>query len=155
MLRLVLAIILAMCCAANSSTLTQRATVWAQADAAMQLPAMQIEEQGIEAFFSDLSFTYDIPIALEIAQNNDELAIYIDDFTGGTLSEFLTRFVAQHEEYTWEIKDGVVTVFPKEKYRDPSFKELLGTRLKTFSIAEKTSCSALEDALVSTPEIKK
>jgi hypothetical protein len=155
MFRLVLAAILAMCCAADSSAVTQRATVWAKADAAMQLPPTQIEGQGIEAFFSDLSLTYDIPIALEIASNNEELATYMADFKGGTLSEFLTQFAAQHEEYTWEIKDGVVSVFPKEEYRDPSFKELLRTQLKTFSIAEKTSCWALEDALVRTPEIKK
>ena len=92
----------------------------------MQLPPRQIQEQGIEAFFSDLSLTYDIPIALEIASNNDGLATYMIDFKGGTLSEFLTRFVAEHKEYTWEIKDGVVSVFPKEKYRDlPEVKSLL------------------------------
>jgi hypothetical protein len=121
----------------------------------MQLPATHIEEQGIEAFFSDLSLTHDIPIALEIASNNDELATYRTDFKGGTLSEFLLRFVAQHQEYMWAINDEVLNIFPKEKYRDPIFKQLLGTELKTFSIREKTSCWALEDALVSTPEIKK
>lgn len=155
MFRLVLASILTLCYAHNSFAHTQRATVLAKADAAMQLPDSQIEGQGIEAFFSDLSLTNDIPIALEIASINDELATYRADFKGGTLSEFLTRFVAQHDEYTWEIKDGVLSVFPKEQYRDPIFKELLGTQFKTFSIVEKTSCWALEDALVSTPEIKK
>lgn len=155
MFKLVLATIFAICYASNSFAHTQRAIVWTKADVAMQLPATQIEGQGIEAFFSDLSLTYDIPIALEIASNNYELATYRVDFKGGMLSDFLTRFVAQHEEYTWEIKDGVLNVFPKEKYRDPIFKELLETQLKTFSIAEKTSCWALEDALVSRPEIKK
>lgn len=87
----------------------------------MWLPAFHIEEQSIEAFFSDFSLTNDIPIALEIASNNDELATFRADFSGGTLSEFLTLFVAQYEEYTWEIKDGVLNVFPKEKYRDLVF----------------------------------
>jgi hypothetical protein len=155
MFRLVLATILAMCCASSSFAYTQSVTVWAKADAATQLPAMQIEGQGIEAFFSDLSLTYDIPIALEIASNNDELATYRTDFNGGTLSEFMLRFVAQHQEYTWTINEGVLKILPKEKYRDPIFKELLGTQLKTFSISEKTSCWALEDALVSTPAVKK
>ena len=122
MFRLVLATILAMCYVHDSFGHPQRTTEWAKADAAMQLPASQIEGQGIEAFFSDFSLTNDIPLALEIASNNDELAAYRADFKGGTLSEFLTRFVAQHEEYTWEIKDGVLNVFPKEKYRDPIFK---------------------------------
>ena len=155
MFRFILATIFVMCCALNLFALTQRGTVWAKADAAMRLPARQIEGQGIEAFFSDVSLTYDLPIALEIASNNYELAEYRLDFRGGTLSELLTRFVAQHEEYTWEIKDEVVSIFPKEKYRDPLFKELLETRLKTFSVSEKTSCWALEDALVSTPEVQK
>ena len=155
MFRLVFATILVMAYAHDSFGHTQRTVVWAKADAAMQLPASQIEGESIEAFFSDFSLTNDIPIALEIASNNDELAAYRTDFKGGTLSEFLTRFVAQHEEYTWEIKDGVVNVFLKEKYRDPIFKELLGAHLKTFSILENTSCWALEDALVGTPEIKK
>lgn len=155
MLKLILVSILAICCAASLIALPQTPIVRAKAEASMRLPATEIVAQGIKAFFSDLSLTYDIPIALEIASNNYDLATYRLDFKGGTLSEFLTRFVAQNEEYTWEIKDQVLSVFPKEKYRDPVFKELLGTHIKAFSISEKTSCWALEDTLLSTTEVKK
>lgn len=155
MFKLVFVTLVAICGAPSSFAHAQHVTVWAKAEVAMQLPAIQIEGQGIEAFFSDLSLTYDIPIALEVASNNYELANYRVDFKGGTLSDFLTQFVAQHEEYTWDIKNGVLSIFPKERFRDPIFRELLGTRLKTFSISKRTSCWALEDALVRTTEIKK
>ena len=83
MFRLVLATIFVMCFAPNSFVDAQSTNAWVKVDAAMRLPAFYIEEQGIEAFFSDFSLTNDIPIGLEIASNNDQFAIYRVDFYGG------------------------------------------------------------------------
>ena len=48
-----------------------------------------------------------------------------------------------------------VSVFPKDKNRDVVLTELLATELPGFSLKEKTSCWALGDALVATPEIRR
>jgi hypothetical protein len=123
--------------------------------AAMPLENVQIEAQSIGGLLSDLSLSYDIPIGLEIALNDNELLTYNLDFKKGKLSDLLTQFVTEHDQYAWEIKDGVVNVFPKASYRDLLFHELLDTTISKFSIKEETSCWALAKSLVTAPEIKK
>jgi hypothetical protein len=119
---------------------------------ARHLEGVRIEAQSIGSLLSDLSLSHNIPIGLETAQYDDGLGSYEIDFKGGTLADLLTQFVAQHGQYAWEIKDGVVNVLPKESYRDALFKDLLKTRISNFSVKEKTSCQTLADALVATPE---
>jgi hypothetical protein len=123
--------------------------------AARLLENVQIESQSIGSLFSHLSLYYDIPIGLETALSDDEFATYQIDFKKGTLSDLLTRFVARYDKYDWEIKDGVVNVFPKGNQRNVLFKELLDTTISSFSVKENTSCVALIKSLLTTPEIKR
>jgi hypothetical protein len=122
---------------------------------AKQLEQVQIETQSIGSFFSELAISANIPIGLEIAAKAGHLASYGTDFKKGTLSELLNEFVIQHNQYAWEIRDGVVNVFPKDDYRDAVFHNLLGTRIGRFTVKENTSCWTLAETLVSTPEMKK
>ncbi len=71
------------------------------------------------------------------------------------MSDLLTQFVAQHDEYAWKIENGVLNVFPKEEYRDPLIRELLLTEVSSFSVPEKTSASGFGKSLLSTPETKR
>ncbi|HEU4507314.1 MAG TPA: hypothetical protein VFR78_03680 [Pyrinomonadaceae bacterium] len=123
--------------------------------AQMRLENVQIERESIAGLFSALSFTYNIPVGLEIARSGNRLSLYRIDFHKGTLSDLLAQFVAQHEEYTWQIENGVVSVFPKEDHRDPVVRELLLTRISSFSVPEKTSCWHFGQNLLSTPETKR
>ena len=123
--------------------------------AVMQLEKVQIDAQSIGSFFSELALSCNIPIGLEIASKQDESASYSINFEKGTLSELLTQFVIQHNQYTWEIREGVVNVFPKDDYRDGLFRGLLETEIAQFAVRENTSCAALAESLVTTPEIKK
>lgn len=122
---------------------------------ARQLGKVHIEQQSLASLLSDLSLSYEIPIGLELAVNDDELAVHKIDFSGGSLSDLLTQFVAQHSQYTWEIKDGVVNIFPKDKYRDLILDELLSAKIGAFSIKANTSCWDLQKSLTSTPEIRR
>src|ERR1051325_11656606 len=122
--------------------------------AATPLENVRIEAQSVGSLFSELSLSYGIPIGLETALNDDEIVMYRIDFKRGTLANLLTQFTAQHEEYSWEINDGVVNIFPKDNYRDVLSREMLETNVGSFSVKEKTSCSALAKSLVNTPEIK-
>ena len=139
-------------------------SVWAQDKAAakthvdlaqMRLQNVAIERESIAGLFAELSFSYDIPIGLEIARGGDELSLYKIDFQKGTLSELLTQFVAQHDVYDWKIEDGVVSVFPKKDYRDPLVRELLLTEISSFTVPEKTSTAGFGNSLLSTREAKR
>ena len=121
----------------------------------MRLENVRIKAQSIGQLFSSLSLSHNIPIGLEVALGDDETDTYDLDFREGTLSDLLAQFVARHDQYTWEIRDGVVNVFPKDGYRDVVLGELLGAEISDFTVKKETSCWALEDSLVTTPEIKR
>jgi hypothetical protein len=121
---------------------------------ARQLENVRIEAQSIGSLFSDLSLNYDIPIGLEVTANEDELTTYQLNLKEGTLSDLLTQFTARHDRYAWEIRDGVVNVFPKDGYRDALSRDLLETKIGRFAVKENTSCWDLVRSLVATPEIK-
>jgi hypothetical protein len=74
-----------------------------------QLETVKIEAQSIRQLFSDLSLSHNIPIAVEVALNDDESAIYRLNGIKTTLSHLLTAFVTEHSEYSWQIKDGVIS----------------------------------------------
>lgn len=122
--------------------------------AQQRLAKIHIKVQGIDEFFSRLSLASDIPIGLEIAANEDASTLYRINFQRGTLAQLLTQFVAEHQEYAWEIRNGVVNVFPKKQYRDAVLTQLLAAEISSFSVKKRTSCWALSDALAATPEIK-
>ena len=105
-------------------------------------------------FFADLSLTYDIPIGLEIATNENKSARYYTQLEKGTLAELLTQFVARYTQYTWKIEDGVVNVFPQDNYRDLLSKDLLAVKIERLSVKEKTSCWNFVALLLESPETK-
>jgi hypothetical protein len=123
--------------------------------ARMPLENIEVEIQGVRGLFARLSFEYDVPIGLEVAQDEDVMATYRLDFKKGTLSELLTQFVTEHDRYAWQIEGGVVSVFPKEGHRDPLLRELLATEIKNYSVQEKTDCQRFAKSLLSTPEVSK
>jgi hypothetical protein len=71
------------------------------------------------------------------------------------LSARFKDFTDRHDRYAWEIKSGVVNVFPKDGYRDGLLRDLLGTEILRFRVSKDTSCWSLAKDLTSTPEIKK
>ena len=79
----------------------------------------------------------------------------LENFKKGSLSDLLNEFVAKHDQYTWEIRDGAVNIFPKDKYRDALFRDLLATQIGSFAVKKKTSCLELAKSLAATSEVKK
>jgi len=123
--------------------------------AQMQLENVKIEAQSIGQLFSHLSLVYNVPMGVEAALNDDESAIYHLNFKNVTLSDLLTAFVSDHREYSWQIKHGVVKVFPRESHRDAVLDKLLDLEISSFVVAKNTSCSDLAKSLVATPEGKR
>lgn len=121
----------------------------------MPLENVLLEEDGIAQLFSRFSFDYNIPVGLEIARGGSEMTLYRIELKKGTLSDLLTQFVTVHKEYAWKIENGVVSVFPKEDYRDPVIRELLETKIGSFSVAEKTTATTFGQNLLCSSEIKR
>lgn len=146
---------------ANSVSYTQKSVeIIKETDlSAKQLENIQIKTQSLEQICSRLSIFYDIPISLETALNANEVTPYIIDFDKGNLPDLLTQIIDQanraQDQYEWEIKDNVVNIFPKDKYRDLTLKSLLETNISSFSVKEKTGAATFTESLVETPEIKK
>jgi hypothetical protein len=115
----------------------------------------RVEIQGVDELFAYLAFTYNVPIGLEVAQDEDVRATYRLNPKQGTLSDLLTQFVNEHDRYTWRMEVGVVSVFPKEGHRDPLLRELLATELNSFSVKEKTDCQRFAKSLLDAPEVRK
>lgn len=116
---------------------------------------LRIEGQSIESLFTALSLSYNIPIGLEMASNDNEFTTYALALKEGTLTDLLTQFSNQHTQYTWEVKDGVINIFPKQNYRDFVLDELLRVHISRFSVRENSSCWTLEESLTNTVEIRK
>ena len=123
--------------------------------ATRSLENVKIEAQSIGALVEKFSLRYDIPVGFEAALNDDERVNYQLDFKKGSLSDLLNEFVGRHDQYTWEIRDGVVNIFPKDKYRDALFRDLMATQIDSFAVKKKTSCLELAKSLAATSEVRK
>jgi hypothetical protein len=123
--------------------------------ASMRLENVQIEAQSLEGLFSALSNIYDIPLGLEVAREDDEFVVYKLTHEEATLTDLMNQFVKENDNYTWQIQDGVLHVFPVTGGRDDVLNKLLGTKLRTFSLAENTNCFDFANLLITSPELKK
>ncbi|HKS08564.1 MAG TPA: hypothetical protein VJS13_03395 [Pyrinomonadaceae bacterium] len=120
--------------------------------ATTQLEDVRLRGQDLRSLLSDLALQYDIPIGFERAMNSNDLTEVRMKFNQITLGDLLTRILAEHKAYAWEIRDGIVYIFPKNGYRDPIVEQLLNVRLKTFSLKKSTVTWDVETTLLKTPE---
>lgn len=122
--------------------------------ATKQLKDVRVRSENLSSLLADIALQYDIPIGFERAMNDGdfkEMRIRIEKVT---LAELLTQLMAEHREYSWEINDGMVHVFPKEGRRDPIVERLLNVEIKTFLLKKGTVTWDVETTLLKTPEFK-
>lgn len=148
-------VLLLLCGSTTSMCVQEPAVAGKQVNlATMQLDNLRIEEQSIETLFTRLSLSYNIPIGLEIASHDDEFVTYALEQRKGTLADLLNQFCDQHHQYSWEIKDGVLNVFPRSAYRDLGLDGLLRVRVSKFSVKENSSAWTAVDSLTNTVEVQ-
>lgn len=122
--------------------------------ATKQLEDVRLRSGSLSSLLAEIALQYDIPIGLERVMNDGdskEMRIRIEKVT---LADLLTQVMAEHREYSWEISDGMVHVFPKEGRRDPIVERLLNVEIKTFSLKKGTPTWDVETTLLKTPEFK-
>jgi len=101
-----------------------------------------------------LSLDYDIPLGLEVASEEQLSNNYRVELGEGTISDLMSQIISQNERYDWLIENGVVNIFPREKYRDAFLAELLAVRIRSFAVNKNSDCWKLQNDLVRSPEIK-
>lgn len=118
---------------------------------------LQIQDKNIGLILSRLSDQNSIPIGFEVAVD-DDLSITRSitvDVKNGTVEEVLNSIVNQTPVYTWEVRDNVVNVFPRERNRDLLLKEVLDSRLERISIDKRTTRFSLRETLCKNAAVMK
>jgi hypothetical protein len=111
-----------------------------------------IKGENLNLALQRLSFYYESPIGFEFAVDGFEPSKISADVAGKSFEAALDEIVAQDARYTWIKSDGVVNVYPKEN-RDNLLKSFLETKVKDFSISEKSSVLQVKQSLIKTPEV--
>lgn len=75
------------------------------------------------------------------------------DFTDAPLKEVMNSIVKQMKNYDWEVRDGVVNIFPV-KGRNPLFEKLLDIKVKTFVIGNGVRAGSVQPTIFDLPEFK-
>ena len=119
-----------------------------------ELEDVRLKGESVGSLLADIALQYDIPIGFEAAMNGSRLKEMRIRISKITLAELLTQVMAEHSEYSWEISDGVVHVFPKEGYRDPMVERLLNVEIRTLSLKKGTLTWDVQTNLLKTPEFK-
>lgn len=69
------------------------------------------------------------------------------------LQDVLDTIVGQMQNYTWEIQDGVVNIFPN-RGRSDKFEQLLRTRVASFAVKKGQPVRAITEAIIDLPEFQ-
>jgi hypothetical protein len=101
-----------------------------------------------------LSLEYDIPLGLEVSSDEQLSDRYRVELSEGTVADLIGQIVSQNERYDWLIENGVVNIFPRDKYRDAFLAELLTVRIGSFAVKKNSDSWKLQSDLVNAPEIK-
>ena len=123
------------------------------------LPNLKIEDINFErsnfvSSLKQLAQIYNFPMGIECGLNYDEQIPVVFIFKSGTLSELLDKVTAQNN-FAWEIKDGVVNIFPKTNQADSRLRKILETEIGIFSVKKQESLADVEKAMFMKPEVRK
>jgi hypothetical protein len=125
----------------------------------LRLPVKNLRMQGksLHLVLSSISDQNNLPIGFEVSLA-DDVAIsktITIDIKDGTLEEVLNSIVNQYPIYSWEIRDHVINIFPREAHRDPVLKEVLETKLDKVSIDKETTRFTLRETLCKNDAVMK
>jgi hypothetical protein len=125
----------------------------------LRLPVKNLQMKGnnIGLILSRFSSNNNIPIGLEVS-SDDDLSITKSiriDIKNGTVEDVLNTIVNQRPIYSWEIRDNVINVFPREANRDFLLKEVLETKLEKVGIYKQTTRFNLRETLCKNAAVMK
>ena len=130
---------------------------------------IELDDSNITMLFvlGKLAYKYRVPIGFERTTDyyeklrgqmdfeNGEVKWKNNNFhiKSGTLEEILNSIIAQEPQYKWELRDGVINVFPI-KARDSFLKAFLETKIIDFYPEKGISKFKVRDAIIDLPNVK-
>lgn len=122
---------------------------------AVTVSDLRIEERNINHVLAKIAYTYNVPISLEMATNEDllkgkNLSVQLKK---GTLADVLDGVIRQKPSYIWEASEGGIRVFPKTEFRDPLLQTLLETKISHFAVSKSIAKLNFREALTRRPEL--
>lgn len=123
----------------------------------LPLKDVQMHADNTGLILSRFSNQYEIPIGFEVATDDDlsitrSITIAMKD---GTVQDILDSIINQNPIYRWELRDGVINVFPQDRNRDSALKEILETRLEKVSLDKQTTRFMLRQLLCENAAVMK
>jgi hypothetical protein len=124
----------------------------------LPIKEIHIRDKNIHQVLLELSFSYKVPIGLEVSSNDDLLDeknnISIS-MTNTKPSSVLDEIIRQKPQYMWEVKDDVINVFPKEALRDPVLQSILSTNIERLTIRKGMSRYNFRESLTGSDSVSK
>ena len=138
-----------------------------ETDLINQKVEINLSKATLVEVLSTLAVEYRVAIGLEEATDSRQKInkrMYVEDgkikwkdgtinIKSGTLKEVLDSLVEQEPQYTWEVRDNVINVFPVQ-LRDEFLKKLLETKIEKFSPQKSMNKFEIRDMIVELPEVK-
>lgn len=136
--------------------------------------AIGFEESVLDRDHSDYDFQARLPAKPETIQrrmkaqeanHNAEVSVVVERYfpvkqnwisinaQNTRLEDVLDSIVSQMENYSWEINDGVVNIFPV-RGRDTRYEALLNLNIKRFRVFKGNSSSMIRSRIRELPEFK-
>ena len=122
---------------------------------AVTVTDVQVKEININHVLAKIAYTYNVPISLEVATNENLLkgkSLKVE-LKKGTLADVLNNVIRQKPSYIWEASEGGIRVFPKSEFRDPLLQTLLETRISHFTVSKSIARLNFREALTRRPEL--
>lgn len=120
-----------------------------------QVQAISVSDQTIDEILGRIANENRIPVGLELVSPikgapEKKIALHLPETT---LQELLDALVKQDPRYDYQVRNGVINVFPKSQ-RDALLSELLNTTVSHFSIPESTRQYRIKNNLMELPELE-
>lgn len=75
------------------------------------------------------------------------------DVKNGSVRDVFDAIVRQMDHYSWDIRDGVINIFPI-RGRDPRFEKLLDLRIEAFHLPKGSKVEEITVSLLNLPEFR-
>jgi hypothetical protein len=110
-----------------------------------------IRSQPLQFALSEIAQRYEIPIGVELAQNEDlRVSVHLSD---GTVEQVLNMVMEDAPRYQWKLIDGVVLVSARDM-PDSVLEDILNTSISEFRVEPGVNRLTLRYSIVKLPEVQ-
>jgi len=114
---------------------------------------LKVVSSDVDSVLSEISHKYKVPIGLEMSSNDIRSKPLTIEISNGTVRDVLNTVSKQYKTYGWDLRNGVVNVYPKEE-RDPIIEKVLNARIEEIRITKDATDLSIREQLINSPQVK-